>query len=217
MIKYPKIKTIYNRNQDDLKHVILGAWSLAEFDYLKDNTWVWTEKVDGTNIRVIWDGEKVTFGGRTDNAQIPAFLLSRLQELFTAEKLRDAFNPLDCPVILFGEGYGKKIQKVGGRYKSDGTDFILFDVKVGDYWLERDNVADIANSLNIKAVPILGTGSLLEATEFLKGNEKSRISEDGELPIEGLILRPVLNLYDHHHGRIIGKLKCRDLPGGTDD
>lgn len=31
---------------------------MSEFDYLKDNTWIFTEKVDGTNIRIMWDGGK---------------------------------------------------------------------------------------------------------------------------------------------------------------
>ena len=49
---------------------------------MKNCDWEFTEKVDGTNIRVHWDGHTVEFGGRTDKAQIPKPLLERLETLF---------------------------------------------------------------------------------------------------------------------------------------
>ena len=75
----------------------------------------------------------VRFGGRTDNAQIPGHLLERLNQLFNKENLAQAFYiepDIEQTIILYGEGYGTKIQK-GGNYIKDGVDFILFDVKVG--------------------------------------------------------------------------------------
>ncbi|SKC72317.1 RNA ligase family protein [Ohtaekwangia koreensis] len=71
-------------------------------------------------------------------------------------------------VCMYGEGYGNKIQKEDNRYIAHRTDFILFDVKVGNFWLSRENVEDIANKLKIDIVPIIGTGTLLEAVEFVK-------------------------------------------------
>lgn len=69
-------------------------------------SWIVQEKVDGTNIRVLKDGK---FAGRTEVSSIPPFLLKRLEMLFPKEKLRSVFGDKDF--ILFGEGYGNKIQK----------------------------------------------------------------------------------------------------------
>ena len=79
MKEYHKIQTIFKRNEAN-HHIIEGEYSLPEFEYLKNNEWVFTEKVDGTNIRVMWNGESVVFGGKTDDASIPVFLLYKLQE-----------------------------------------------------------------------------------------------------------------------------------------
>lgn len=70
---YPKINTIWKRGPDNA--VIPGAWTCEEFELLSSVRWEWTEKVDGMNFRVHWDGRQVSFGGRTDNAQLPAQLL----------------------------------------------------------------------------------------------------------------------------------------------
>ena len=58
--EYPKIQTLFKR--DDRNVIIEGDWSVPEFAYLADKPWRWTEKVDGTNIRLHWDGRKVTSG-----------------------------------------------------------------------------------------------------------------------------------------------------------
>ena len=58
---------------------------LNKIIYIEKNCkdiWEWTEKVDGTNIRLIWDGHNVSFAGRTDKAQIPDHLLEKLEQLF---------------------------------------------------------------------------------------------------------------------------------------
>ena len=70
MKEYHKIQTVFKRDPDNnFKTLLMGEYSLPEFEYLKDNKWVFTEKVDGTNIRVIWDGKDIFFKGKTDKAQ----------------------------------------------------------------------------------------------------------------------------------------------------
>ena len=65
MKEYIKIQTIFKRDLlTNHKTLLEGDYSLPEFDYLKDNTWIFTEKVDGTNIRVMWDGKEIAFGGK---------------------------------------------------------------------------------------------------------------------------------------------------------
>lgn len=216
-MKYPKIQTIFNRDPlTNYKGLLMGQYALPEFEYLHNNEWEWSEKIDGTNIRVFYEpyqeqlegtGSGVFFGGRTDNAQIPTFLLRELQDLFPVEK----FEANDMPgMILFGEGYGAKIQKVGSKYISNYTDFILFDVFIGGYWLRREDIVDIANTLEIKAVPIVGRGTIPEAIYKLADKPRSMIAES-DLVMEGFVLRPKIDLLNRHHNRIVTKIKVRDL------
>lgn len=205
MKEYPKIETLLNRDEKTFK-VKLGEWRLSEFEYLKDNQWEFTEKVDGTNIRVMWDGLMRKWGGKSDNAQIPAFLITKLEELFPEPKLAEIFGQES--VCLYGEGYGARIQKGGGNYKSDGVDFVLFDVKVGDWWLQRKDVADVAQKLSISVVPTIGQGTLGQAIER---TIVGFTSQWGKFNAEGIVVRPTTELQTRSGHRIIGKIKYRDF------
>ena len=144
MQKYPKIQTVYLRDPDNkYKTLLEGQYAMPEFEYLKDNEWYFTEKIDGTNTRVMWHGimpgaETLTFHGRSDKAQIPPFLLDKLQGIFHKDRFSEVFEE-PTNVCLYGEGYGARIQKGGGDYIPDGVDFILFDVKIEDWWLKRED------------------------------------------------------------------------------
>lgn len=202
MNTYVKINTVWKR--DERGRVIEGDYAIPEFDYLKDCEWAWTEKVDGTNIRVGWDFGVVEFGGRTDNAQIPSHLVNALREMFPAEKFAAAF---DGGVTLYGEGYGAKIQKGGGNYRQDQS-FVLFDVQVGQWWLRRADVEDVARKLNIDVVPFIGYGPLSWGIETVQRGLESRW---GEFPAEGLVGRPAVELFDRKGDRILTKIKARDF------
>lgn len=206
-MEYTKIPNIFKREEHGNNKLIEGDYSTPELEYLANVPWVWTEKVDGTNIRVVWDGHSVSFGGRTDKAQIPAHLVNKLNELFGGTNKEEIFEQKfgETPVILFGEGFGEKIQKGGGLYGA--VDFILFDVFCG-MWLKRDAVEDIADTFGIRAVPIVNTGTLPEAVEYIRQHPKSSL-RDAEL--EGIVCRPLHELADRRGNRIIVKIKCRDF------
>ena len=210
MSQYHKIQTCFKRDEKT-KHIIEGEWTLPELDWLKNNQWVFTEKVDGTNIRVMWNGESVVFGGKTDDAQLPVFLLYKLQELFDGTQKRQMFLEkfgAGDDVILYGEGYGKKIQVAGEKYIPDGVDFVLFDVRVGEWWLERKDVEDIANYFGINIVPIIGEGTLLEAIEKVRQGFNSLW---GDFLAEGIVARPKIELKNRKGERIITKIKHKDF------
>lgn len=214
--EYPKIETLFKRDTAVKgAPIIEGMWTLPEFEFLARNIWIWTEKVDGTNIRVHWDGSRILFGGRTDNAQTPTFLLSRLQEIFpypaTNEKFADQFGTLndDSPgVTLYGEGFGARIQKGGGNYIANGVDFVLFDVQVGNWWLRREDVEDVAAHLGLQVVPVLGMGGLQDAVEATRAGFTSTW---GNFIAEGLVLRPAVELATRSGRRIISKIKYKDF------
>lgn len=203
MSEYHKIQSIFKRD-DKTKKFIEGQYSLPEFEYLKDNIWVFTEKVDGTNVRVYWDGSKVTFGGRTDNAQMPVTLLTALQNYFPEEKLKTLYP--DLKFCLYGEGYGAKIQN-GGKYL-DKADFVLFDVNIDGWWLQRENIEDFGNKLGVRVVPIIGEGTLNDAINLCT---KTFNSTWGSFESEGIVARPKVELKSRNGHRIITKVKCRDF------
>jgi ATP-dependent RNA circularization protein (DNA/RNA ligase family) len=205
--KYPKIKTVFLRDPENKYKTLLdNQYAIPEFEYLRNNKWIFTEKIDGTNIRIMWDGEHLMFGGRTDAAQIPTFLFSKLQELFTKEQFMELYSEL--PMCLYGEGYGAKIQKGGGKYITDGVSFILFDVLVGNIWLERFNVEDIASKLKIDCVPIIGSGTLYDGIEVVRSGLTSTF---GNFVAEGLVMRPEIELLKRNGSRIITKIKYKDF------
>jgi len=202
-MEYHKIQTVFKRDPETKhKSLLMGQYTLPEFEYLKDNKWIFTEKVDGTNIRVYFKDGKVTFGGRTDQAQIPATLFTRLNEVFTPDKF-EGFKD----VCLYGEGYGAKIQKGGGNYRAD-QDFVLFDIKIGEYWLQRPDLEGIADKLGIDIVPILGEGTLIDMVEWAKEGLRSTW---GPFEAEGYVARPATELKARNGQRIITKIKCRDF------
>lgn len=208
MTEYHKIQSLFKRDMaSKQKTLIDGAWTLPEFEYLADNAWTFTEKVDGTNIRVVVDATgAVTFGGRTDNAQIPAQLVTRLNERFLplAATLAVKFSG---GAVLYGEGYGAKIQKGGGNYRVD-QDFVLFDVRVGQWWLQRADVEDVAQTLGLDVVPVIGEGTLNEAVALCKAGIRSTW---GNFEAEGIVARPKTELATRNGHRIITKVKCRDF------
>lgn len=216
MKQYHKIQTIFKRDMENGGKMQIGKFAMPEIEYLKDNKWVATEKVDGTNIRVMWTGLGITFGGKTDNAQLPVFLLYKLQELFEGTVKRKLFKdkfgespdgePME--VCLYGEGYGAKIQKGGGNYIKNGVSFVLFDVKIGDWWLQREDVEDIAKHFGIDIVPIVGEYTIDEAIEKVKTGYNSQW---GDFIAEGLILKPKVELKTRRGDRIITKIKHKDF------
>ena len=209
MNEYHKIQTVFKRDmQKNGKTLLEGQWTLPEFEYLAGNQWVFTEKVDGTNIRVMFKDGAVTFGGKTDNAQIPANLVARLNDRFLpmAAQLQEVFG---CDACLYGEGYGAKIQKGGGNYRPD-QDFVLFDVRVGDFWLQRADVEDVAVKFGIDVVPIIGEGTLHDAIAQAKAGIGSTW---GAFQAEGIVARPKTEMNTRNGHRIITKIKCRDFVG----
>ena len=210
MKEYHKIDTLFERDIKT-KKLIEGAFRNKAVEYLKDNTWQFSEKVDGTNIRVVWDGHKISFYGRTDKAIIPEHLKNKLDSLFSGEENAQIFEQFfgEKEVILFGEGYGPKIQN-GGNYTKE-VDFILFDVMINDYYLDRPNVEKIASYFQIKCVPILFEGTLKDGVDFIKNHPISKVATNGPIYMEGLVARPKIELKDRLNNRIIIKIKFRDF------
>ena len=214
MFKYPKIETLFKRDE---KFKVTEEIRLPEFENIKN--WLITEKIDGTNIRIIYTPEeKLIFRGKTDNASIPTFLLEELQSIFTVEKIKEVIK--DIPTkgfCLYGEGYGAKIQKGGGNYNK-GNSFRLFDIWVDDWWLEWDSILEIAGKLAIGTVPDFCIRDIESAVNVVKNGAMSVIAEEENgkfVPIEGIVARAYPTMLFRNGIPIKWKLKIKDFKGGN--
>lgn len=210
--EYHKIESPFKRFTDGPQRNKLDVtqWSRPEFEVLAGLPWHWTEKIDGTNIRVSWDGHRVSFGGRTDAAQIPTSLLNVLVEMFPEELLEQVFGA--SPAVLYGEGFGAKIQKVGASYIADGQSFVLFDVKAGDWWLTPASVADVAFKLGVNQAPVFA--SHMDVPMAIETVARGLHSSWGDFWAEGLVGRPPLGITARDGSRLLMKVKHADLYRG---
>jgi len=230
---YNKINTCFRRDLDresKTYNQILPDEELTtpEFELLRklNAKWEATEKVDGecTSIHLKVDNLTgdycVEVHGKTDKAVMRPEEVKLLTEIGDVEKLVEVFTQIDAggnrilpgdECIIFGETYGRGMQKPGSRYCSTNLKFICFDIKIGNIWLKRDAVEDICKKLNVDVVPFVGEMTLNEAIEYVKKGFMSTVSEDPTLEAEGLVLRAPLGLLDRMGRRIITKVKTVDF------
>lgn len=219
MLPYPKIYAPFERDRET-RLLDTYRWRVQELDMLQDVEWVFQEKIDGTNIRVMWsktEPDTVRYAGRTDRAVLQPGLHERLEELFPPEVFYNAWTekleePGDFDICLYGEGYGRKIQKIGSKYIPDGVDFLLFDVMINGQWCSPEVVYHIATALDVNTAPYLGTGILWDAVRWVENGFQSLVAQE-PIMAEGIIARPRLPLFDRRGNRIITKIKHVDFHG----
>ncbi len=217
MYKYTKIETPFKRDMDGSKALMEGVFRDEAVEYLKDCQWVGTEKVDGCNVGIFWDGHRVHFQGRTERAQLPTPLLDKLQKMFGGDVNEEIFEQMfgEKEVVLFGEGYGPKIQKGGGLYRDD-VSFILFDVYLpaSNLWLKRDAVLEIACAFNVDPVPVVFQGTLDDAVAYVKTKPLSLVAKKysgKDYVMEGIVCKPNVELMTRTGDRIMVKVKVKDF------
>lgn len=220
-LKYPKIPSPFKRHADgpDKNKFDFTQWASREIETLsRVEEWIWTEKLDGTNIRIYWDGYKPEFGGRTDRADIPGTLMKWLTENITEELLEQTFGTTQA--VLFGEGVGPKIQS-GGNYGD--VRVVLFDVLIvggrtdgHGIWLERPSVGEIATSLGISVVPVYSYESLASMVACYRSQDfhssmTAALATKTEMLAEGLVGTAPRGLLDRRGERVQVKVKAKDF------
>lgn len=232
MPTYPKIDTYYNRGDDF--SVDLTRPRRPEFTAI--DRWLFTEKVDGTNIRlgfrrfpstsivpaVVGGGVQMEVGGRSNNAQLPKPLsewFNKTQWMLRSQAETILFKYDIDSLIVFGEGYGPKIQKGGGNYRQDQS-FIVFDVLINEVsWLNETAITEVAQTLGFTRVPDYAIGTIEDAISIVTNPKMpSNVAADNGMPvdfeIEGVVARPLAPLYDNRGRRVMWKLKGSDFRAG---
>jgi hypothetical protein len=220
---YPKIDSIFKRDMDHPKRpFIWGAYSCPEFEYLKQNDWVFTEKINGASLCLNLDGNEMSVLGHRDKSIVPPYVIEMMKSVFPYEVVDKVFPCVDDDLIgptrsvsIFGEGYGGRIQgkKIGGQYRDD-EGFILFDIRIGRWWLQRGDLEVLSEKLEIPIVPIVGVGSLNFGMDIARNGFQSRV---GSGMAEGVVAKPQVDMLCRNGSRIITKIKNKDFRGENDD
>ena len=219
-IRYHKIPSLWKRDENG-EFTEKYTSQLVRTVFKSDIIMVVLEKIDGTNVRVYWDGYDFSFWGRKGKSEMPESLIKKLESIFDNETMEALFEQIfgKNEVIIFGEGIGKKIS--GGRYYNGDYDLIVFDVMVNGRYVNYLAFVDIVATIGLKDAPILETiddvDSLIKLIKDYDGEIPSKLNEN--YPAEGYVVKPLnLNLYDNRGERCIVKIKQKDYrqEGGID-
>ena len=248
---YPKIDTLFDRREDGTVNLeqfrrpefkIPREWLVTEKldgTNIRVSLEIEHQQVVGGIIGA--DRWVLRYYGRSADAQLPPFLLEHLQKTFPVERMKSLWrcknksctgigtvgHSIDCPkfepypIVLYGEGYGAKIQG-GGEYRKEGdVSFRLFDTLVaGKYWLGRSDVVDVARQLFIQPVPQINPeayGVDLQHILFeVRKGIRSVVSEKEGIPrlMEGVVAFTDPPLFNTRGQQLKFKLKTKDFVAG---
>jgi len=127
--------------------------------------------------------------------------------MFPPEWFQEHFDP-GVDICLYGEGYGAGIQK-GGKYRPDQS-FVLFDIKIGHWWLQNHDIAELAMAGGIEHIPSAYQLTLMEAIARIESGMLSGWSFSN-FNMEGFVGQPLIPLNARNGQRIIVKIKTKDF------
>jgi ATP-dependent RNA circularization protein (DNA/RNA ligase family) len=215
---YPKITSPFKRTDAKSKTVNVGVWfdDYAKFFGENGLPFYATEKVDGTNLNIVYDGNHIQYTGHTDKTvwdpEVEEWIKSKFQTPEFEQICEQLFG--EHEIKLCGELIGPKIQS--NFYKLEDYKFILFDIhnNTTNAWWSREKVEQIAKELNLDIVPVIG-----ETTDTLRGwvnylhNYKFISKFNNDVEIEGFVVRPLMEILKADGERVIYKIKINDILG----
>jgi hypothetical protein len=188
---------------------------------LPKGRWIKTEKVDGTNIRIILDtqdenrernfyiGSRKLILNQNDKSSNQFFDCLNDINIF---KLIEYFKDVKQTIIIYGEGYGAGVQK-GGIY-SPKKNFRVFDIRIGNAYQDWEYIEKVCIDNQLNIVPVIGECEELNYEECIKSlNEfqNTLINEgDGGKP-EGVVYKFEPVLLNKYGERLIFKVKFKDF------
>lgn len=166
------------------------------------------EKVHGSSSHLLFRDGQVHFfaGGEKHENFIKIFdeenLKQKHTELFGSDK-----------VVVYGEVYGGKCQKMSVTYGKD-LKFVAFDVKVDECWLNVPNAEDVVKKLGLEFVyykKIATDLDLIDAERDADSVQAIRNGMGTGKIREGIVLRPLIELTKSNGSRIIAKHKREEF------
>lgn len=188
---YAHIDNLY-KNQEILKHKQCYA----------------LEKIHGTSAHVGLNsqGELILFSG--------GVAMANFEVLFDKEQLAsDLHRIADRNIIIYGEAYGGKCQKMADTYGKD-LKFVAFDVKVGEDWLSVPSACEVASRCGIEFVDFVCIPTTLQAIDAERDKDSTQAIRNGMGPgkmREGVVLKPLFETKDERGNRIMAKHKRQEF------
>lgn len=166
------------------------------------------EKIHGTSAHVRWnDEEGVGFFSGGEKHE-------RFKNLFDEDALTEKFKELQLShMVLHGEAYGGKQQGMSDTYGKE-LKFVVFDVKVNDKWLSVPQAEIFTKDLGLEFVAYWKTTTDLDSLDHYKEMDSVQAKRNGitePRKMEGVVLRPLMELVKNNGGRIISKHKRDDF------
>jgi len=167
------------------------------------------EKVHGTSAHIEWNA-----GDKTADPAITFYSGGEKHEkfckLFDKEALTKVFLEMGHDkVTVHGEAYGGSQQKMGHTYGPD-LKFIVFDVKIGDVWLNVPNMDQVATRLGLEVVPwkeVAVELDVLNAERDAPSEVAVRRGMGNDKQREGIVIRPLEEMTVNNDHRVICKHK----------
>lgn len=231
MLEYGKTENLLVRDKETHR-LIPDTFRIPEVALVADGRWVVTEKIDGTNVRIILSkdetaglGYRVSLKGRSDKANIPAgldvWIDTRVDQLWEEMQLPD-----DVVVTFYGEAYGPGIQK-GGDY-GDEKRIAVFDLRTSRLstdsegglcppwthaWRSYSEMKVAAEIVGLETVPEVFTNGELRDMNVLVGEGFASLVEGANRLAEGIVAKTDPYLFTGRGERVMFKLKTEDLKG----
>jgi len=188
---------------------------------LPRGTWIVTEKIDGTNIRIILDQQKEDgsrdyyIGSRklilNNEDKNSKQFLDCIKDV-NINKLIDYFKDIKHTITIYGEGYGAGVQT--GHIYSQDKNYRVFDIKIGDVYQDWTYVCKVCVDNQLNIVPLLGNSKELsydKCVGLLNTFHNTLIQEGiGGTP-EGVVYKFEPVLLDKYGERLIFKVKFKDF------
>lgn len=189
-----------------------------------DDIVVATEKLHGTfcqiayipglnNAEVFFDGNLIV-GSKGLSAQGLTFknndnnknnvYVKNLNTLLSdgfGKNISDLSATTNAPIYVFGEIFGKGIQDL--TYGLEHTDFRVFDIRIGNEFLDYDNFLEVAAFLRVKTVPLIYKGKFDYDTIISCRDGNTTLGETNMR--EGVVVKSMCNHYHTKYGRKITK------------
>jgi hypothetical protein len=163
------------------------------------------EKIHGTSAHISWNKEEQKVGFFSGGEKYENFII-----LFNQELLKEKFNELGfSKAIVYGEAYGGKQQGMRDTY-GDNLKFVVFDIKLGDKWLNVPKAHEFTLALGLEFVDYVRIPTDLEKIDFEKDKGSSQAIRNGMGSTkmrEGIVLKPIIEVTKNNGGRIICKHK----------
>lgn len=170
------------------------------------------EKIHGTSAHIRFAVPQIPTG-RVISFSSGGEKYERFKKLFDEaallEKLEALGFPSDKDVTVFGEAYGGSQQGMSASYGKD-LKFVVFDVQVGENWLNVPDADQVTQALGLEFVWYRKVDAKVGMLDELRDMDSPQAVRNGIGPgkkMEGVVIRPLVEMKLNNGARVIAKHK----------